>query len=595
MPANAPHGGRRSRQAVIAVTLGAALSGCTYTTVYGTLGQGVPPRVSRLQVTAEHSCSGPLRSYNYKMCCEVQAPIHGALLRTTDLQAFVREHGRSGRIRTVGARHSSNKQICIESKSEKVLQLTNMRHDPNYAPVFVYQELGADDRLVDIADVDASLTLGELNAMLSSQGYTLGFHNVFFRGVTVAGALATGAHGSNMRKSSVLSSRLRGLRLIDADGDLRVLTPENTIAAPDLWPALQTHMGQLGIMTRVRLQVERDFWAHVREDHGYEGRLMTDAGPRKVLQGCEWGQIVWFPRAHRYISQCGVRSARSGDPTTNLWENGLLRPYASPRNTNIVKEFMQRRRANDRCWLEDVVYVHRARQHTLMQRADRGVDAREHRWSDEAIGRPHLLTTSEVSPYQDRIPQFDFEVAIPERHAALAIDEASRWIKQHFMCLPLIGVFLRFSQPGDTGLVAHSQQYTQETSGGSASRPRPEPVVFFEFVVYAPGEHQVEDPEDRHFTAYRDLAELLVTKYGGRAHWGKNYEHIFLKQRGSAPEYAKRLQRFARVARCMDPRGVFSTGFARRVGLREDVKTMDNCGAIQAAGRMPATDERAVN
>lgn len=549
-------------------------AGCTHKAAYLTLGQGAPGRLSRHRVAQETKCAGELHSYNYKMCCEIQVPIDGGLRTTAELQEFVRAHKH---VRAIGARHSSNGQICVERKEDRVVQLSSLRHEPGYEAVRVYPRTGPGGERTWIADVDASLTIGELNDELSRQNYTLGFGSVFFRGVTVAGALATGAHGTHLQNSSVLASRLAGVTIVDAAGERRTFTPENTADAVDLWPSLQTHMGLLGLVTRAWLRAEPDFWVRVREGRGPERRLLATEDPRTVLSGCEWGHIVWFPRAHHYITQCGERSAQGPATGQPRWENGLLRPYTTPLLTNLLKRYMSRRRSDDRCWLEDAVFGHRWRKHGLMRPSERGVDRGEHRWDREAVGRPHLMTTSDVSEYQDRIPQFDFEIAIPMRHAQAALRYASRWISEHRLCLPLIGVFLRFSGGAATGLVAHSEHGVGPY----------EPVMFFEFVVYAPHGREIDDD---FFISYRELAKDMVRRYGGRGHWGKNEDGLFQAQRERLSEYAERLRRFARIARCMDPRGVFDTSFARRAGLTDDREPPNlDCSAVQLAGTTERT------
>lgn len=582
--------------AALALALGSGA--CTPVAAYGTLGKGTP-RVSRFLVEPAGKCDGPLHSYSWQMCCPIQVPIHEALRSTEDLQSFVRLHGEKGRVRPVGALHSSNNQICVEHALDRAVRVTSPTLDPDYVAVRVDMVTGADGTQQPVADIDASLTLADLNERLSGLGYTLGFGSVFFRGVTVAGALATGAHGSSLRQSSVLSSRLRSITLVDADGELRTFTPDNTAGAPDLWPALQTHMGQLGIVTRVKLEVEKDFWAEVTTDHHHENRLLRPGAVETLLEDCQWGHIVWYPRAHHYLRQCGKRyDEDEGGAKARRWrkrppdlsthrekmENALLAPYATPWMTNIFKKYMQVRDKRDRCWLEDAAFGTRRRHPTLRSVKAHSVDRHEFRWEREAIDRPHLLTSSGVSRFQDSLPQLDFEIAIPLAHADKVLEYLDDTIKARRMCLPLIGVFLRFSKDAETGLIAHSNHGPGE------------PVMFVEMVVYAGPEWCLDDDNMR---PYVQVVSTLLSQYEGRPHWGKNHEKIFRGERervatrpvhSQGPSYQERLARFARVAQCLDPRGVFATGFARAAGLRPaEGAPKPVCDDIAAAlGRQPS-------
>lgn len=539
--------------AALTLTLGS--NSCTPATAFGTLGSGVP-RVSRFLVEPAGKCEGPLHSYSYQMCCPIQVPIQEGLRSTAELQEFVRKFGKSGRVRPIGALHSSNSQVCVEDVADRAVRLGSLKLDGDYVDVSVSADIGPSGEKIYSADIDASLTLAVLNERLSVLGFTLGFGSVFFRGVTVAGALATGAHGSSIGQSSVLSSRLLAITLVDADGELREFTRANTRDAPDLWPALQTHMGQLGIVTRVKLRVEPDFWATVSTDHGHERRLKRPNGVKDLLGDCEWGQIVWYPRAHHYLRQCGKRKGEEESEPSAIREkieNALLAPYATPWMTNTFKKYMERRDSLDRCWLEDAAFGVRRRHPTLRTVKVHRVDRRQFDWKREATDRPHLLTSSSVSRYQENLPQLDFEIAVPLRLADDVITFLSERITKERMCLPLIGVFLRFSDAAETGVIAHSNH-------GPA-----EPVMFVEMVVYSGEGWRIDD---EHLGPYLAVVKDLTAQYDGQAHWGKNHETIFRDQHERSPKYAARLARFARVAHCLDPRGVFSTRFADAVGLR---------------------------
>ena len=539
----------------LAAALVLASAGCTTAAAYGTLGAGIP-RVSRFLVEPAGKCGGPLHSYSYQMCCPIQVPIHEALRSTTELQEFVQKYGKHGRVRPVGALHSSNSQICVEHREDRAIRLTSLVLDPGYVDVRVIEGTGPDGAKIHVADVDASLTLARLNDRLSAQGFTLGFGSVFFRGVSVAGALATGAHGSSLAQSSVLSTRLLTITMVDANGELREFSPDSTASALDLWPALQTHMGQLGIVTRVKLRVDEDFWAKVTTDHHHERALLRPGGAARLLEGCEWGHIVWYPRAHHYLRQCGVDNrGPPKDPREcrEKVENALLAPYATPWMTNTFKKYMQVRGKRDRCWLEDAAYGVRRRHPTLRTVDPHSVDRREFEWKREAVDRPHLLTSSGVSRFQENLPQLDFEIAIPLRHADAALAFLKRTITEERMCLPLIGVFLRFSAAASPGLIAHANHGTGEK------------VMFVEMVVYAGPHWRIDDDDLRPYLA---AVSHLISKFEGQPHWGKNHETIFRAQLVQEPDYAARVARFARVAHCLDPRGVFSTSFARAVGLR---------------------------
>ncbi|GBF99231.1 L-gulonolactone oxidase [Raphidocelis subcapitata] len=73
---------------------------------------------------------------------------------------------------------------------------------------------------------------------------------------TVGGAVATGSHGSSLAAGS-LSSRqqLLALEVVAADGSLRRYTPEEE---PFLFRALRVSVGRLGVITRLKMRIERE-------------------------------------------------------------------------------------------------------------------------------------------------------------------------------------------------------------------------------------------------------------------------------------------------------------------------------------------------
>ncbi len=76
----------------------------------------------------------------------------------------------------------------------------------------------------------------------------------------VAGAIATGTHGTGKDVGN-LSTRVVGLRLVTADGDM---VECSTRERPDVLRAAQVSLGVLGIITHVRMQLVSAFRLHER-------------------------------------------------------------------------------------------------------------------------------------------------------------------------------------------------------------------------------------------------------------------------------------------------------------------------------------------
>jgi FAD/FMN-containing dehydrogenase len=107
--------------------------------------------------------------------------------------------------------------------------------------------------------VRAGTTLHELGAALHALGLAL--ENLGDVDVqALGGALATGTHGTG-RALPNLSARVSGLRLLLADGSLRVLREEKE---PELLAAARVSLGALGVVTAARIDCVPAFRLHER-------------------------------------------------------------------------------------------------------------------------------------------------------------------------------------------------------------------------------------------------------------------------------------------------------------------------------------------
>lgn len=105
--------------------------------------------------------------------------------------------------------------------------------------------------------VGAGTRLHELNALLSGHGY--GLTNMGDIAVqTVAGAIATGTHGSG-RASASLSEQVVALEIALPDGSVRRVSETDQGDDGDLFRAAQLGLGALGIVTSVTFRVEPAF------------------------------------------------------------------------------------------------------------------------------------------------------------------------------------------------------------------------------------------------------------------------------------------------------------------------------------------------
>ena len=147
------------------------------------------------------------------------------------------------RVRALGTRHSFN--TIADSPGGALISLSKL------APEVT---IDADAMTVSVT---AGTRYGVLAAELQAQGYAL--HNTgSLPHISVAGATATGTHGSGDR-NGILSTAVSAVDLVKADGSLVTVDRSN----PEL-KALGVGLGGFGIITRVVLDIQPTYL--VRQD-----------------------------------------------------------------------------------------------------------------------------------------------------------------------------------------------------------------------------------------------------------------------------------------------------------------------------------------
>lgn len=160
----------------------------------------------------------------------------------------IRAAERRERLRAVGAGHSSSPLVATSGR------LVSLEH---------FKRLESFDRDEGVATIGTGMTLEESGQALFDVG--LAMHNLGDIDVqTVAGAIATGTHGSGKSLQN-LATMLIGGRLIDGEGRCVDLDIHSD---PDLIRAARCSLGLLGIFTSIRLTLvpayeleRRELWA----------------------------------------------------------------------------------------------------------------------------------------------------------------------------------------------------------------------------------------------------------------------------------------------------------------------------------------------
>jgi xylitol oxidase len=199
------------------------------------------------------------------------------------VQEFVRRHEH---LRVLGTRHCFN---GIADSTANLLSLRQMNH------------LVAIDPTARTVTLESGMSYGQLCPVLDERGFAL--HNLAsLPHISVAGACATGTHGSGVRNGN-LSTAVSALEFVTAAGDVVSVSRQKDAA---VFHGCVVNLGALGVVTRVTLDVQpafamrQDVYLDLDmaqlQDHfddivaaGYSVSLFTDWQKRRVNE-------VWIKR-----------------------------------------------------------------------------------------------------------------------------------------------------------------------------------------------------------------------------------------------------------------------------------------------------------
>jgi xylitol oxidase len=147
-----------------------------------------------------------------------------------------------GRVRALGTRHSFND---LADNGATLVDVTGIAPDPVI------------DAAAGTVTAGAGMSYGALASWLQDRGWALGNLGSLPH-ISVAGATATGTHGSGSR-NQVLSAAVAGLEYVAADGELR-----RARRGDEGFAGMPVGLGAFGIVVRVTLDIEPSYL--VRQD-----------------------------------------------------------------------------------------------------------------------------------------------------------------------------------------------------------------------------------------------------------------------------------------------------------------------------------------
>jgi L-gulono-1,4-lactone dehydrogenase len=350
------------------------------------------------------------------------------------------------------------------------------------------------------ATVAAGAMLHDVNVALHGHGLALAnMGDITLQ--TVAGAIATGTHGTG-RDNASLSAQVAGLELVLAEGSAVTC---NRADEPELFEAARLGLGAVGVVTAVTFDVVPSFLLHAVE----EQRLLDDvlAGFDDLAADNDHFEFYWFPHTNRTLTK---RNNRVG-PEVAAAPLGRLRAWS------------------DDELLSNTVFGLVCR---VGRTAPRLVPAINRVSARAWGGREYVDASFRVFAASRRVRFTEQEYAVPRAALVPLLTELRQLVDRFQISFP---VEVRVAPADDVWL---SPAYGRDTAWIA--------VHMFEHVRYA---------------AYFAAVEERALAVGGRPHWGKLHTRDAAWCAAELPGFAQ----FVAVRDRVDPDRLFSNDHLRHV------------------------------
>ena len=490
--------------------------------------------------------------YTQGIVCPVTTIYEPTSLR--ELRKNVRGIVSSGRkIKPAGSSHSATDIICPDTNSD-VIRTTNMTK---------IRGMGGFEDAWKAVHFEAGATFIQLQEWLAAKNFTMGLSTPGYGGITLGGAIATGAHGSSLLDHSTISSQVLSLEVVQPNGDLALYTRGTTgVDDPDLWQALLTNMGLLGVVARIRIEVYRQYNIEVEVKTVSEDTFVnTDNGVADAVADCDYVFLTWFPGQDEVRYLCGNKTAEAVD--SEFAVNQLFTPEIDALGEAFAIPALQFAMCNNStlgCFIEEQRVNTYQDSPPLVITEDATPNSPVVSRHNSLIGLSHRMVTLHPDRFarQPALSQLEYEGAMPMSEIQGAVKYLKSIYDRDGVCQPLIGTIMRFDRADDNTLIAGNSVRAGISDGDQ--------LVHLEFVEYWGYDWSQATYDNYISNPYTEIVTHLINNYNFWPHWGKNDEWVFTEPMVRARNQPAIDTFNAQIAK-VDPYGVFSNASSRRNGF----------------------------
>lgn len=456
-----------------------------------------------------------------------------------EVQNVVRDAREAGlNVRVVGNRLSATDIICTDGVA---VDMSN------------FQQVDIDVGNEQVT-VGSGATVHRLDTELALAGYSLIHPAVKFTGVTVGGAMMTGTHSSSLVHPSTLPDQAISMTIVDGLGDV-------VVVSGDLLDATAIGIGAIGIVLDVTVKIYPNFKIRM-VNTAHNESFMTSGEAVEMAKGKDYFALTWFPSANTVTSTAGTYLEGLSTPGNDVANYAFKKNPGSMAFSRRVEQaqidknnefFCEAEAMNAKSWVTGEVGVKIFTNET----GD---------FQNPAVGVMTNLLTQYCSlgggcgwEGEDAFLSHELEIAIDLDLLPAAIERIKAFVQSRRYCVLILdGIGIRFGK-----------QSMRDLSPASNSS-----IAWFEIVTplrqdFSLAFHKMAD--------YAELGQILFKEFGGRMHWGKGGNAMFVAPYNPPEVLYPRWNDFLAAKRDLDPDGVFENEFVKRLLGTSTIKKTRHC------------------
>ena len=185
--------------------------------------------------------------------CHDVAAVHD-VTSVDEIVSIVKDAASKGTpVRASGKGHMWYDTMCQDDPATVIIRTENTNKISDFK-----LEKGAKTGSVVI---EAGVTFFQLAEYLHKQNASMGYTLVNWN-ITLAGAVAMGAHRSSLREDSMVAAGVLSMDIVNGNGDIVTVQRDET---NDDWLAASTSLGLLGVIVRMKFKIYPDFKVYAQQ------------------------------------------------------------------------------------------------------------------------------------------------------------------------------------------------------------------------------------------------------------------------------------------------------------------------------------------